>query len=98
MAVKGKGAAKNTLVKSGNLATIIVTILLVVSFFGLVGSVIKIAIDNQQDQANIQLAADLRAHMFESSAQARDAAVGSEQAFANLKKVSCRWRQNLKQF
>jgi len=96
MAVKGKGASNKASVKSGSLATIIVTVLLVVSFLGLVGSVIKIAVDNQQDQANIQLAADLRAHMFQSSAQARDAATGSEQAFANLKKGLAQMEQKSK--
>jgi len=96
MAVKGKGAAKKMAFKSGNLATIIVTVLLAVSFLGLVGSFVKIAIDSQEDQANIQLAADLRAHMFQSSAQARDAGAGSEQAFDNLKKSLTQMEQKSK--
>lgn len=85
MASKNKGA-KKAITKSGNVATYIVTALLVVSFLGLVGSFIKIALDSREDQANIQLAADLRAHMFDASAQARDAVTGSEQGFTNLKK------------
>jgi len=96
MAVKGK-ATKKANVKSSNLATMIVTGLLVASFLGLVGSGFKILIDSQQDQAYVQLAADLRAHMFDASAQARDAATGSEQAFANLKRGLAQMEQKSKE-
>lgn len=73
--------------KSTSMASIIFLALLVISSVSLIISVVVIQLNNQKDQANIRLTADMRAHMFEAIAQSRDSVGGNEQAFAKLSTV-----------
>lgn len=73
--------------KSTSMASMIFIALLAISSISLIISVVVIQLNNQKDQANIRLTADMRAHIFEAIAQSRDAVTGSEQAFAKLAAV-----------
>jgi len=61
---------------------------LLVLFVALLGlSVFFIQQNNQKDQSNIQLTAEMRANLFNGIAESRDAVAGNEQSFAKLQKL-----------
>jgi twitching motility protein PilJ len=84
--MKAKGNKLGSL-KPGNAASTMVVGLLAFSVIAFVVSAVIIQRNSQNDQVNIQVAADLRAQIFNAVSQARDATGGNDRAFSRLKSV-----------
>ena len=85
--MKAKKSPKVTISKVTNLSSVFLSGFLVVSILGFAWSIFSNIQNNQKVQDSIQLTTDMRAHIFNAIAQARDAVGGGEPAFGKLQKV-----------